>query len=219
MLNPYATLLLKMRQLIFFIFLYVCISFMAKASALPYQPLAAPLPAKPGGNKVTDDWLVTLPMDAVDTSTMEWLDNAHLIYALPAANDKKTTKIELLDVQSSEHRVLTEGKTPIASPDGQWIAFSKGEGKGQQLWLMKSDGTDIKQLTHEPSGLGAYGYNFEIAWSPDSQRIALSHSIGLFQGTIDIIDAASLRAQRIISIAHSQIRAVEWFPDGQELLF
>ena len=42
--------------------------------------------------------------------------------------------------------------TPVAflpewSPDGEWIAFTDGEG-GADLWIVRRDGTDLRQLTN-----------------------------------------------------------------------
>ncbi len=66
---------------------------------------------------------------------------------------------------------LTEGiawdMQPRFSPDGQWIAFTsdrlgKSERSGDNLWLMRRDGTDLQQVTNE---------TFRLvngpAWSPD----------------------------------------------------
>jgi serine/threonine protein kinase len=39
---------------------------------------------------------------------------------------------------------------PSVSPDGQWIAFDKTLANGQQdLWVVKSDGTGLRQLTND----------------------------------------------------------------------
>ena len=63
---------------------------------------------------------------------------------------------------------LIEDASPVYSPNGLWIAFTRKyiEGArwslGRQLWLMRSDGTGARQITQEPE------YNhFAIAWNPD----------------------------------------------------
>ena len=68
---------------------------------------------------------------------------------------------------------LVEDASPAFSPDGRWIAFGRkplDEGQwtpGRQLWLMRSDGSESRQLLEDPE------YNhFAFAWSPDSARIA-----------------------------------------------
>lgn len=61
------------------------------------------------------------------------------IYTIPISGGKaKTLKTGLsFDVQ------------PRYSPDGKHILFTSDAGGGDNLWIMKSDGTDIKQITKE----------------------------------------------------------------------
>jgi TolB protein len=66
---------------------------------------------------------------------------------------------------------LVEDASPVYSPDGLWIAFTRKYlesdrwSLGRQLWLMRADGSEARQITDEPE------YNhFSIAWSPDSKR-------------------------------------------------
>jgi Tol biopolymer transport system component len=68
---------------------------------------------------------------------------------------------------------LVEDASPAYSPDGHWIAFARkylGQEDwtpGRQLWLMRSDGSLLTQLTDDP------GYNHSsLAWSPDSNELA-----------------------------------------------
>ncbi len=53
----------------------------------------------------------------------------------------------------------------VVSPDGQWIAFTSMRSGDLEVWIMKPDGTGLKQLTN---GLGYDGGPF---FSPDSSRI------------------------------------------------
>lgn len=61
------------------------------------------------------------------------------IYTIPISGGKaKTLRTGLsFDVQ------------PRYSPDGKHILFTSDAGGGDNLWIMKSDGTDIKQITKE----------------------------------------------------------------------
>ncbi|GAB4532280.1 MAG: hypothetical protein Fur0018_20810 [Anaerolineales bacterium] len=56
---------------------------------------------------------------------------------------------------------------PVWSPDGYYIAFSsyRGPGKNQDIFIMKGNGTDIRQI----SATG--GYYQDPAWSRDSQKV------------------------------------------------
>ena len=60
---------------------------------------------------------------------------------------------------------------PRFSPDGQWIAFvsdrtGQGGKGGDNIWIMKTDGTQPRQITHETFRLVT-----QPVWMPDSQYI------------------------------------------------
>lgn len=66
-----------------------------------------------------------------------------------------------------------EDTSPAISPDGTLLAFARKYlditrwTPGRQLWVMKPDGTDARQLTESPE------YNhFSLAWSPAGNQIA-----------------------------------------------
>ena len=55
---------------------------------------------------------------------------------------------------------------PRFSPDGQYIAFTSDEDGGDNLWVMKADGTDAKAVTTE-----TFRLLNSPAWSPDGNYI------------------------------------------------
>ena len=69
---------------------------------------------------------------------------------------------------AGEADTVFRGSIPILtldiSPNGQWIAFSSGGGR-QDLFLIRSDGTGMRQLTDDPAK------DRGLAWSRDGQRI------------------------------------------------
>ncbi len=77
-------------------------------------------------------------------------------------------QIYTMDADGSRIRRLTfEGEyntSPAWSPDGKWIAFV-GRKNGNQVFIIKSDGTDLRQLTDK-------GNNENPTFSPDSMFIA-----------------------------------------------
>jgi serine/threonine protein kinase len=66
---------------------------------------------------------------------------------------------------SSRMTRLTD-RNPTFSPDGQWIAFMSNRGGTSQIWLIRPDGSGVRQSTQAPNG--ALSYN---KWSPDGSRL------------------------------------------------
>lgn len=80
-----------------------------------------------------------------------------------------------VDTLSGEVTELSQGPvedaSPSYSPDGAWIAFARKYldqrwTPGRQLWLMRADGTQARQLTDDPD----YSHS-ALSWSPDSTRL------------------------------------------------
>jgi Tol biopolymer transport system component len=55
---------------------------------------------------------------------------------------------------------------PAWSPDGSQIAFSSNRAGSYDIWLMSSDGTNLRQLTDD------FDWDRAPSWSPDGSRIA-----------------------------------------------
>jgi imidazolonepropionase-like amidohydrolase/Tol biopolymer transport system component len=56
---------------------------------------------------------------------------------------------------------------PRFSPDGQWIAFTSDRAGGDNIWIMKRDGSEPKQVSKE-----SFRLVNSPAWSPDGEWIA-----------------------------------------------
>src|SRR5204862_6265512 len=71
---------------------------------------------------------------------------------------------------SGSLRQLTEGpaldRVPRWSPDGQWIAMFSDRSKELQVWIIRADGSDLRQVTTTTSSVSA--------WSPDGRRLAVT---------------------------------------------
>ncbi|MCB1055850.1 MAG: PD40 domain-containing protein, partial [Acidobacteria bacterium] len=76
-----------------------------------------------------------------------------------------------LPIAGGEAKALTEGMAwdmqPRYSPDGRFIAFTSDRAGGDNLWLIKRDGSDAKAITDEKFRL----LNSPV-WTPDGQYVA-----------------------------------------------
>ncbi|HHH81698.1 MAG TPA: hypothetical protein ENL35_01765 [Chloroflexi bacterium] len=75
------------------------------------------------------------------------------------------------DISPGEER-LVEDASPVFSPDGSWIAFTRkylDPGRwtpGRQIWIMRADGSEARSLTEDPDALYS-----ALVWSPDGKRL------------------------------------------------
>jgi Tol biopolymer transport system component len=59
-----------------------------------------------------------------------------------------------------------EDTQPDISPDGKWVVFVSNRGGHADIWIMRSDGGEPKNLTRDQ------GDNDSPSWSPDGKQIA-----------------------------------------------
>ncbi len=76
-----------------------------------------------------------------------------------------------IDRDGGEKR-LSDGGNPAVSPDGAWVVFSMAVGRSRHLFLMRSDGSELMQLTD------GRAVDVQPAWSPDGQWIAFTSNRG-----------------------------------------
>ena len=105
------------------------------------------------------------------------------------------------------------------SPDGRWILFAAYEPTTakRQVFKVRPDGTDLRQLTKELYGAG------EAAWSPDGQTIVFvrdSMANSRQVGAALLMDTAGTVIRTLRgSITPFFGRMPEWSPDGTALVF
>jgi len=101
-----------------------------------------------------------------------------------------------------------EDASPVYSPDGEWIAFTRKyleEDRwtlGRQLWLMRPDGSESRQLTDE----SFYGYS-SLAWSPDSSTL-----VCLRKNRMDMAQPGEIWLYEIEGGVHSQLAVGGYLP-------
>jgi len=85
--------------------------------------------------------------------------------------DPSASSIWLMDRDGSKPRQISilpgEGAwDPVWSPDGSQILFASGSQERPQLYIMNSDGSDVRQITDMD------GLHGRIDWSPDGSTLA-----------------------------------------------
>jgi len=130
------------------------------------------------------------------------------------------------------HRMSTEGESlvpltkgpagavnvePIMSPQGDKIAFSSNRSGHPMIYVMNSNGGDIKRVTF------AGQYNSSPAWSPDGKKIAFA---GDDRGHFDlfIMDSNGMNLERLTSAKKpngkwSNNEDPSFSPDGRHIVF
>jgi Tol biopolymer transport system component len=97
---------------------------------------------------------------------------------------------------------------PVWSPDGAWLAFYSDCDGNREIYTMRSNGSDRRQLTHT-SGI----YNWFPNWSPDGRHITFSSNrSGKYEVYIMNADGSGVR-----TLGRGCVSAFS--PDGENLVF
>jgi dipeptidyl aminopeptidase/acylaminoacyl peptidase len=98
-------------------------------------------------------------------------DGKQLVFArrwVDKQNDRWESSLYIMNVDGSRARKLTDGSSPIWSPDGTRIAYlHRGEPSGTQIFVrwMDAEGatTQVTRLTESPT---------DLTWTPDGKQLA-----------------------------------------------
>ena len=140
-------------------------------------------------------------------------DHAQFLIGQFAGRDEEMP-LWLWPVQGGEPRRLGQatGADPAWSPDGTQIVFVRG----QNIYAIHRDGTQIRQLAH------VEGRPRSPAWSPDGGSIRFTLDLGEF-GTPSIwemtADGTGLHAMLSKTAHPSRQSAGNWTADGKYFLF
>ncbi len=104
-------------------------------------------------------------------------------------------------------------ENPYFSPDGSRIAFTSSRSGSYQVWLCKSDGSNLVQLTFVSAPGGAQ----LSSWSPDGRNIAFN---SLLKGNWDIyVISSEGGAPRQLTADAAEDAWPNWSQDGRWIYF
>jgi len=107
-------------------------------------------------------------------------------------------------------------RNPTFSPDGQWIAFFSNRGGKYQIWLIRPDGSGLRQATDAPNG--AMSSN---QWSPDGSRLIYIDPTTTNMYVFEPRKPWSVQTPQVFSTvmeAGVTFSPQSWSPDGKQLL-
>jgi dipeptidyl aminopeptidase/acylaminoacyl peptidase len=134
---------------------------------------AAPLHAQEHGGFTVDHAIDMTRVGGVELSP----DGSRLLYTVTSLDwddNERDSRIWIADFDGSDARPFTgeEGDGAARwSPDGRWVSFLRSAdedgdaGDGRQLWLIRTDGGEARQLTRHPASVRSY------EWLPDSRGL------------------------------------------------
>lgn len=137
------------------------------------------------------------------------------------------SSVAVLDVATGEMDILRSdvapGATPAWSPDGTQIVFAgnakRGDFSSSILYVMNSDGTQVKRLTHKwgPKPV----VELSPSWSPDGNRIVFvsdRDASDTKSWSLYTVEASGGKEQKLIQNDGNDLDP-DWSPDGSKILF
>ena len=147
-------------------------------------------------------------------------EGRHLVY-VQRAKQRHLQALAFDPVKATVHgepTFITRGTGfathPNVSPDGQWLAYSSSGSPQEDIFIIRTDGTGLRQLTNDAAK------DRLPRWSPDGQRLAF-YSDRESRQEIWAIAVQGQAAPEQLTFVSSSGRAVfpTWSPDGNTLAY
>jgi Tol biopolymer transport system component len=144
--------------------------------------------------------------------------NEVLVVGIPDNGHWPVFGLYAIDLDSLINRIIAPSMPvsgPALSPDGRSILVAAGlvqEDRGKQLYVMDSDGQNVRRVTGPPT-LPLAGLDFWPSWAPNGRLIAFIRDHALVVANTDGSD------QRVLVDSISLRGRPSWSPDSRMLLY
>lgn len=142
-------------------------------------------------------------------------DGKRVVYT--RETEDKSGELRVLDLQTQQSTLVQKTELPgVAadwSPDGNWITFSDRVNGNSEILVVRSDGTQLRNLTNEAAA------DYSPAWSPDGKRILFTSGRGVPSGPQLYIMNADGSDPHPVTPKKGWEGNASWSPDGSLILF
>ena len=151
-----------------------------------------------------------------DVMFLGWFPDSSQLLASWAAPPANRHLWSLAIMGGNPRQLSDEGWSASLSPDGSQIVFLKGAAgaeAGQEIWLMRADGSDQRKLMSFPQG----GFGSPV-WSPDGRWIAYVRSKPgpcTEEDWIELFNLEQGTKKVVLSDSHLSVWGLTWLPDGR----
>jgi len=141
-------------------------------------------------------------------------DGRLVAYTFRPFDDLNRLDVRIVELESGQVREMAGApgvrqRNARWSPRGEWLAYLSQQSGWYEIWLVRADGMDRRQLTRLVHDVEYF------AWSPDGMRLACTVNRG---GAFDLalVDVAD-GATRFVREGRGFYDRPQWTPDGEGL--
>ena len=151
-----------------------------------------------------------------DITFLGWFPDSSQVLASWATPSSKKKSAGYIYSWWNARQLSDEGWSASVSPDSSQIVFLKraefGGDSGQEIWLMRANGSDQRKLMSFPEG----GFALPV-WSPDGRWIAYVKFKGTnsYEFSIELLNLEQGTKKVVLSDPHLEWWGLSWLPDGR----
>ena len=151
-----------------------------------------------------------------DITSLGWFPDSSQVLASWATPSSKKSLWAISILGGKARQLSDEGWSASVSPDSSQIVFLKraefGGDSGQEMWLMRANGSDQRKLMSFSEG----GFALPV-WSPDGRWIAYVKFKGTnsYEFSIELLNLEQGTKKVVLSDPHLEMWGLSWLPDGR----